>query len=167
MTYFTTPALEIIDLPADAAHSGKVRPLNSIRAIVLHSTEGIDSRAWLTTTSNPPVSIQRLIRRLPGEHYKILPDNRVAWHAGGGKWGNYLINDVTLGVELERKGTQVYTAYQMDEVSSLVCEWWALYGFIPVMGHGQLDPWRRSDPVGFDWRDFWQRLTAKIQAAQP
>jgi hypothetical protein len=51
MTYFVTPPLNIIDLPADAGHTGKVRPLNQIRGIVIHSTEGTDSRAWLSKTT--------------------------------------------------------------------------------------------------------------------
>lgn len=140
MPLFVTPPLSVIDLPANAVHTGAARPLSAIKGIILHSTEGSDSRDWLSKTSLPPVSIHRLIRRAPGEHYKILPDNRVAWHAGSGKWGNYQLNDVTLGVELERQGSQRYTEYQLEEVSALTVEWWGLYGFIPVMGHGQVDP---------------------------
>lgn len=157
MIYQTLP-LHVIDLPADAAHTGMSRALDTIKAIILHSTEGSDSRAWLSTTSNPPVSIHRLIRRAEGEHYKILPDSRVAWHAGSGKWGNYALNDVSLGWELERQGNQGYTEYQMSEVTALTVEAWGRYGFLPVMGHGQVDPWRRSDPVRFDWQHYYQRV---------
>lgn len=165
MPLFPTRPLAVIDLPADADHTGAARPVDKIRAIVLHSTEGSDSRAWLSRTSSPPVSIHRLIRRAPGEHYKILPDTRVAWHAGSGVWGNYRINDVTLGVELERAGSQGYTEYQLDEAAALIVEWWGLYGFLPLMGHAQVDPWRRSDPVGLDWTDLYRRIWIRLIAA--
>lgn len=167
MPYFATPSLHIIDLPADAAHSGPERPVSSIKGIVVHSTEGYNSGPWLSSTSNPPVSIHRLLGRSPGQHVKILPDTRVAWHAGSGKWGNYDINLVTLGVELERGGPQGYTEWQMSELASLIMEWWSLYGAIPIMGHGQLDPWRRSDPVRFDWPNLWQRIFRPLQKDRP
>lgn len=165
MIYFQTPPLKVIDLPADAVHTGAIRSLDKIKAIILHSTEGVDSRSWLSSTSKPPVSIHRLIRRAEGEHYKILPDTRVAWHAGSGKWGNYALNDVTLGWELEREKDQTYTEYQINEVAALTAEAWGLYGFIPVMGHGQVDPWRRSDPVNFDWQNYYRRVAQKLAVA--
>lgn len=165
MALYSTIPLAVIDLPAAASHTGAARPISAIRGIILHSTEGSDSRAWLSRTSSPPVSIHRLIRRQPGEHYKILPDTRVAWHAGSGVWGNYKVNDVTLGVELERQGSQGYTEYQLDEAAALIVEWWSLYGFIPLMGHGQVDPWRRSDPVGLDWPDLHRRIWIRLIAS--
>lgn len=165
MALFPTKPLAVTDLPANAGHTGALRTVDKIRAIILHSTEGSDSRAWLSTTSQPPVSIHRLIRRGQGEHYKILPDTRVAWHVGGGKLGNYALNDVTLGIELERQGAQGYTEYQMDEAAALIVEWWGLYGFLPVIGHGQVDPWRRSDPVNFSWPDLYRRIWIRLIAA--
>lgn len=164
MSLFQTPPLTVIDLPAAATHTGASRPLSQIRGIILHSTEGTDSRSWLSATSDPPVSAHRLIRRAKGEHYKILSDTRIAWHAGSGKWGNYAINDVTVGWELERTGSQTYTEYQMDEVAALTVEAWGRYGFIPIMSHGQIDPWRRSDPVKFDWADYYRRVWLRLIA---
>lgn len=167
--YFTTPPLSIIDLPADAAHRGGVRTAEDIEFIIIHSTEGVDSRGWLTTDPNSKgASVHRLIRRLPGEHYKLVPDLVVANHAGFGTIGEYgpykpkNLNWVSLGVELERYGGQGYTEWQMSELVELVLEWHGLYGPLPILSHKVVDPTRRSDPVYFNWRNFRRRLLARV-----
>jgi N-acetyl-anhydromuramyl-L-alanine amidase AmpD len=161
--------MTIIDLPADAAHTGRSRAASEIQIIMLHSTEGTDSRTWLTRTSDPPASVHRLIRRAEGEHYKILDDLRVSYNCGYGTVGEWRpgkspnLNDVTLSVELERYGTQAYTDWQYAEVARLVVEWWGLYGFKPVMGHAMVDPTRRADPVRFDWPRFYALCWAELR----
>lgn len=177
MTFFLTPPLNIIDLPADSAHTGPRRPVDDIEYIIFHTTEGRDSRAWLSTTSNPRVSIHRLIQRTAynpatnvGGHYKILADEWTAYHAGTGRIGSYgptgnyrsNLNYRSLGVELERYGNEDITAYQYEQSAALVVEWWGLYGYKPILTHHDVDPARRSDPVKFDWATFSRELFRQI-----
>ncbi|MCA0354706.1 MAG: N-acetylmuramoyl-L-alanine amidase [Chloroflexi bacterium] len=179
MSFFPTPNLDIRDLPADVQHTGPRRPTSALKCIIVHSTEGRDSRKWLSTTSNPRVSIHRLIQRTAynqqtnyGGHYKILADEWTAYHAGTGVFNHYgpfsdykrNLNYVSLGVELERTGTESITAYQYEQFAGLVVEWWGLYGYLPVITHQDVDPSRRSDPVRFDWPSFSRVLFAKLGA---
>lgn len=173
---FTTPPLDIIDLPADSRHTGGTRPLSTIEFIILHSTEGVDSRKWLSTDPNSVVSIHRLIQRTPldpikgyGGVYKILPDEAIANHVGYGTLGNYgpgkpkNLNTVTLGIELERYGSQGYTAYQYDMCAAQIAEWWGLFGFLPILSHRQVDPTRRTDPVGLDFPRLYSLIYARLR----
>lgn len=179
MSYFPTQPMQIIDLPADAAHTGPRRLLSDIKYICIHTTEGRDSRAWLSRTSNPRVSIHRLIQRTPfnpstqfGGHYKILPEEWTAYHAGTGTInhygpsGNYKtnFNYVSLGIELERYGNEPITDYQYQESAGLVAEWWSMLGYKPFISHQDVDPTRRSDPVYFDWSIFSRVLFTKLGA---
>jgi N-acetyl-anhydromuramyl-L-alanine amidase AmpD len=173
---FDTPPLEIIDLLADVRHHAGIRPLSWIEFIILHSTEGVDSRGWLSTSPESVVSIHRLIQRTPyeaarkyGGHYKILPDDKIANHVGYGTLGNYgpgkpkNLNMVSLGIELERYGTQGYTAYQYDQTAAIICEWWGLYGFLPILSHRQVDPNRRTDPVGLDFTRLYTLIYSRLR----
>lgn len=162
--YFTTPPLAIIDLPADAQHRGGTRMEKDIEFIFLHSTEGVDSRKWLTTDPQSNVSCHRLIRRTKGEHYKCMDDLVVANTQGGGTIGEYRpgklrnLNTVGLSIELERHGTQGYTQWQFRECILMCAEWWGRYGPIPILSHKVVDPTRRRDPVRFDWPLFRREL---------
>lgn len=175
---FQTPPIEIIDLLANSDHHEGERPLDAILYIILHTTEGTDSRKYLSTDHDSVVSCHRLIQRTPfnkktryGGHYKILPDNYVANHAGYGsinKYGPYKgtklnLNYVSLSIELERSGRQAITAYQYEQTALMVREWWGLYGFPAILRHQDVDPTRRSDPVNFDWNVFYTVLHGKLK----
>jgi N-acetyl-anhydromuramyl-L-alanine amidase AmpD len=148
--------MNVIELPADMFHYGVHDELDP-RFIVLHATAGTDSRKWLTTTSRPPVSIHRLIRR-DGYIYKIVPDNRQAWHVGRGMMfpalgGRHVSgNVVCLGIELENlnDGKQAYTAEQYNATAEQIVTWRRSFGYLPVLGHAAVD-YRKSDPRAFDW----------------
>lgn len=173
---FTTQPINIIDLPADARHTGGTRALSAIEVIILHTTEGYDSRAWLSTDPNSVVSIHRLIQRTPynpttryGGHYKILADDKIANQAGFGTIGNHRpggphnLNTIALGIELERQKGEGITAYQYDQATLQVAEWWGLYGFKAILSHMIVDPDRRSDPVNFDWDRFYRLLWSRLR----
>lgn len=167
MAYFATPPLKIVDHPADAQHKGGVRHFH--RWIVLHATGGTNSLDWLSTTSNPPVSVHRLITK-SGLIYKIVPDNEVAWHAGPAQVGRlpgngYTINNDSIGIELENlnDGRDPYPAAQMDACVSQVAEWYGLYGAIPIVGHGWIQS-NKYDPLDFNWPIFYSLLFARLGA---
>jgi N-acetyl-anhydromuramyl-L-alanine amidase AmpD len=148
--YFFTQPLTIIDVAADAKHKAPYGRV-SIEMIILHSTEGIDSRAWLSTTSVPPVSVHRLISR-DGTIYKIVPDYEVAWGAGNASLGGvgyaYSLNERSLQIELERKAPQAYTDAQLKSCAKQVVEWYGLYGSLPILYHLMIDR-AKTDPEHF------------------
>lgn len=177
MALFTTPPLSIIDLPADSRHHSGPRGTWPIKYVVLHTTQGIDSRKWLSTDPASDVSAHRLMQRGPydpitklGGHYKILPDNFIANHTGFGTVGNYKpgkwpnLNAVSLGVELEQKGNQQITDYQYEQISSMYLEWAGLYYYPSILLHRDVDPERRTDPVNFDLNHFWYLVDTKRRA---
>lgn len=165
LTYFVTPPLKIVDKPADANHKGGQRL--GYRVIVLHATGGKDSTAWLSTTSKPPVSVHRLIKK-DGTIYKIVPDNEVAWHAGPAAVGrlptkNETINNWSLGIEIENlnDGRDTYPDAQITSVVAQVIEWWALYGALPITSHLAIQS-NKHDPAGFPWPGFYAKLFKRL-----
>lgn len=150
--YFYTPPLKIIDKPADTKHYSRGRL--SYEFIVLHDTEGTDSRNWLSTASVPPVSIHRLIAR-DGTIYKIVPDEDTAYGCGysylGGKNYYQSLNERSLQIELENlgtKGPQDYPMPQLQSTALQIVEWYAKFGTLPILYHYMIDSNKR-DPYHF------------------
>lgn len=157
--WFSTPALDITNAPADENHRGPFSIMCAMR-IVIHDTEGLNSLPWLTTTSRPPVSIHRYIDRT-GRIYKVVEDSGIAWHVGKSVMlpgpHHHLIscNLTSLGIELERakNDTSAYPEAQLSSAASQVVEWWGAHGYLPVVGHGTLDT-GKTDPGYFPWNEF-------------
>lgn len=168
--WFKTNPLDVVDAPADMYHYGVNDALTPLY-IIIHATAGRNSLKWLTTQSNPPVSVHRLIAR-DGTIYKIVDDSRVAWHTGHAIWfPNRLriltnLNNLALGVELENlnDGKQDYTAQQMDALTRQVCEWFGKYGYLPILSHAAVDS-RKSDPAGFNWTSFMGMVARSITSS--
>lgn len=166
MPYFVTPPLHIKDVPADDGHKGGARL--GYRVIVIHATGGTNSTAWLSTTSNPPVSIHRLIKK-DGSIIKIVQDSEVAWHAGPATVGRLpagseTINNWSLGIELENlnDGRDTYPAAQIESCALQVREWWGAYGALAITSHAGIQS-NKHDPAGFPWPEFYRRLFALLK----
>lgn len=161
MPYFTTPPLPIVDLPTEHQRLG-LTP----RIIVLHATAGRNSRAWLQ--SNPRgVSIPRLIEK-DGTICKMAPDTAICGHVGFSRLGNDSdLNNLALGIEFENlnDGRDPYPAAQVASGAAQVVEWWGLYGFLPILSHGQIDTQGKTDPRGFPWPLFYQQVAVHLRAA--
>lgn len=171
MRWFRTAPLDIKDVAADWHHHGgkwKLVP----RRIVLHATAGIDSLAWLTTDSNPPVSAQRLIGR-DGRIFKLMDDLMVGYHVGFAKMspmpfrGYQNSNYTSLGIELENlnDGKQEYPSAQLVSAANQIVEWYGKYGYLPVVSHADMDA-GKSDPVNFPWEQcmvlVWDRVASLV-----
>jgi N-acetylmuramoyl-L-alanine amidase len=162
-----------LQLPADGAHHGPARPMPP-RMIVMHATAGTDSAAWLSTTSQPPVSSHVLIKKT-GQVIRIVQDDQVAWHAGVSKLypyggtGQPSINAVSLGVELENLDTigDSYPVVQTQAAAAVCYRWWKQYGAIPIVTHAQIAPLRKKDPQFFPWAVFWDHLYSLIRSNAP
>jgi N-acetylmuramoyl-L-alanine amidase len=96
-----------------------------------------------------------------GQIYRLVPENKVAWHAGVSFWrGRRNLNGVTIGIEIANKGDEVegyapYPQVQMDAVAELTRDILSRHN-IPaqnVIGHSDIAPGRKPDPgPRFDWQ---------------
>lgn len=166
---FTTPDLPIVDFPADARHHTKGRAGFQPLFINLHHTAGTNSIRYLSVDPTSNVSCQRLITKA-GTNIKIVADEDTSYCAGfaivgpidpdgndpiGVPFNN---NYCSLNIEFENLGTgfDPYPLPQMVMGAKQVVEWWGKYGFLPVLGHGQIDK-NKNDPKGFNWA-LWHQL---------
>lgn len=144
--------MKIVDLSSDFWSE---RGPYAVDAVVLHTTEGTDSRTWLTKTGS--VSANALIRSENAEPviYRLVPRERAAWHAGRivgrpttplyEEHGAANPNLWTYGIEIEG-----LAAGPVDPIllSAIVSE--VRFGMGgrsgPVIGHRELSPGDRTDP---------------------
>ena len=158
MAYFTTQPLRIIDRPANAAHTSGARSAADIWYIVLHATVGglASSLNWLTVNPSSNVSVHRLIDA-NGDIYKICDDLTIANHVGYSRIGNKSPNPNALGIEFvnANTGRDPYEWAQLNSGVMQILEWKALYGYLAVLTHQQIDTKGKTDPAGFPWREFW------------
>ena len=162
MSYFATPPLPIIDVPADARHQSG--PGLNARVITIHATGGTNSLEWLTTNPASDVSTQRLINKA-GAIYKLVPDDCIAHHVGKSRVGNKLnLNSIALGIELENlnNGRDPFPPAQVRACALQVIEWWGLFGFLPLLSHALIDTTGKTDPAGFPWPLFYRILTEEL-----
>lgn len=176
---FTTPPLPIVDLPAAPTHFYRPSSLREKLVIVIHHTGGHDSRAWLTRTSRPPVSTQRLISKY-GTIYKLMDDNDVAYTAGYGVIGPIdpdgsdpagvasNLNFASLNIELENMGDgrDPFTPNQMQACADQIVEWWGAYGHLAILGHREVDSRKRDPADNFSWEDLFRRIDARYLAVR-
>lgn len=146
---------------------------SSIKYIVIHDTEGLDSRNWLSRRNRVvPSSIQNkvsihLLARRDAEIYRIVPDELAAWHAGRGRMpqGETNTNDCSLGLEFEHYPGQDWPVVQLAGGADVVREWINQYR-IPgkfVVSHASiaLPRGRKMDPINFPWDIFWTHILSK------
>ena len=139
----------------------KKRPLNSIKIIVIHYTGMQSERESIERLCNPKakVSSHFLINK-NGKIYRLVKDNKVAWHAGKSCWGKYKnLNKNSIGIELVNKGHQFgYTNFNEKQISSLVKICNILINKYKikkrnVIGHSDISPSRKIDPgEKFPWK---------------
>ena len=138
----------------------KKRSINSIKIIVIHYTGMQSERESIIRLSNArsKVSSHFLINQ-NGKVYRMVQDNRIAWHAGKSCWGNYKnLNKNSIGIELVNKGHQFgYTNFTKKQISSLVkiCKILIKRYKIKkknIIGHSDISPLRKIDPgEKFPW----------------
>jgi N-acetylmuramoyl-L-alanine amidase len=138
--------------------------------LVLHYTVGDyeSSLQTLTKPSSRSVSSHYLVRDEPVITYRLVDENRRAWHAGPSGWqGHRNINASSIGIEIvnagpskRADGSEVYAPYssaQMDAVIALCKEIVARHHIRPdrIIGHNDIAPGRKQDPGPlFPWKRF-------------
>ena len=139
----------------------KKRSKNLIKIIVIHYTGMQSERESMIRLSNPKskVSSHFLINQ-NGKVFRLVQDNRIAWHAGKSCWERYKnLNKNSIGIELVNKGHRFgYTNYKKKQISSLIkiCKSLIKKYKIKkknVVGHSDIAPLRKIDPgEKFPWK---------------
>ncbi len=134
------------------------------KVIVLHSTIGTYPGDYRTLMGGAKVSAHFYVRK-SGYIVRLVPDRIAAWHAGRSSFKGIgtdgSLNAESLGIEIESKGRGPgdYTKAQIEAVAEIVKNWQKKYGISDkyVTGHSGITR-RKSDPKGFPWGDFWNRV---------
>lgn len=152
-------------------YGGIFKRRESVRYIVLHSTE-----------TERPADGPRVIRswshgmRHPGAQYVVDRDGTIyqtvdpeyaTVHVNIFRTQNGVNNDNSVGIEIVRAGKQKYTRDQLDSVTKLVAYMQNHFRVANdhIVGHGQIQPSDRTDPVNFNWSAFDVALSSlKFQA---
>ena len=141
----------------------KKRSKNSIKTIVIHYTGMQSERESLLRLCNPKskVSSHFLINR-NGKIYRLVEDNKIAWHAGKSCWGRYKnLNKNSIGIELVNKGHKFgYTSFGKKQFLSLIKICKSLIKKYKIkssniIGHSDIAPLRKIDPgEKFLWKEL-------------
>ncbi|QJR14638.1 N-acetylmuramoyl-L-alanine amidase AmiD [Usitatibacter palustris] len=132
--------------------------------LVLHFTSS-DFPSSLKILTSGPVSSHYLVRDDPPTIYRLVDENRRAWHAGVSNWrGSTLMNASSIGIEIVNRGEmggpgsgvwEEYSQAQMDVVMALVKDIVARHKILPerIVGHSDIAPTRKVDPgPRFPWK---------------
>jgi len=139
------------------------RSTYSIKIIVIHYTGMQSERESIKRlcSSKSKVSSHFLISR-NGKVYRLVKDNRIAWHAGKSCWGKYKnLNKNSIGIELVNKGHKFgYTSFKKKQLSSLISVCGSLIKKYKIqkrniVGHSDIAPFRKIDPgEKFPWKEL-------------
>jgi N-acetylmuramoyl-L-alanine amidase len=135
--------------------------------LVLHYTAIDFDRSLKVLTTGGLVSSHYLVRDEPPTVYRLVDENRRAWHAGPSFWaGHSNLNSSSIGIEIVNLGYKdtptgrVYAPYsqkQIDEVIKLCKDIVARHGIRPerIIGHADIAPGRKQDPgPAFPWKQL-------------
>lgn len=142
-------------------------PGREIKCVIIHATatDGKDSPlAWLCNPESK-VSAHYLIDQL-GAIYHLVHEQNVAWHAGISEWDSQAnVNHFSVGIELvnPNDGKTEYPLTQLDSCAELVADICQDHGITSknVVGHADIAPGRKNDPLGFPWDSFRAILISK------
>ena len=97
----------------------KKRLSNSIKIIVIHYTGMQSERESLTRLCSPKSRVSsHFVINGKGKIYRLVPDYKIAWHAGKSCWGKYKnLNKNSIGIELVNKGHLYgYTNFRKKQI---------------------------------------------------
>ncbi|MCQ4234736.1 N-acetylmuramoyl-L-alanine amidase [Stutzerimonas degradans] len=136
-----------------------------VQVIVLHYTSsGLEHSLALLTEGE--VSSHYLIGAAPATIYRLVDEDRRAWHAGQSEWnGRTWLNSSSIGIELVNRGYvegedgrrlwYPYTDEQIDALVLLLKDIMQRHGLKPgaIVGHSDIAAQRKVDPGPlFPWK---------------
>jgi N-acetylmuramoyl-L-alanine amidase len=143
-------------------HYHAVSQDSRVQFIVLHYTE-IDFAHSLHRLTQEEVSSHYLINDRPPTVYRLVEEERRAWHAGASFWQGYThLNSNSIGIEIVNLGNggdpnagyAEYPQPQIEQVIELVRDIERRHGVRPdrVLGHSDIQPLTKQDPgPRFPW----------------
>jgi N-acetylmuramoyl-L-alanine amidase len=138
-----------------------------VRYLILHFTQlDFDRSVEALTRAQGPrrVSSHYLVGVEPPTIYRLVDEDRRAWHAGQSFWrGDTQLNASSIGIEIVNMGDDAapgvdfadFPPPQIDAVVSLVRDIVVRHRIAPhrVLGHSDIAPQRKTDPgPKFPWR---------------
>lgn len=135
-----------------------------VSCIVIHATATAKLASpleWLTIPESK-VSAHYLID-LDGTILQLVDENNIAWACGESEWrGQKGVNTFSISIELvnANDGIMPYPEPQIEACRHLVtaiCKERNIKS-VDVVGHADIAPGRKTDPLGFPWDDFRGRL---------
>jgi len=157
--------MEIVNYFSPNFNSQK-RPTNSIKFIIIHYTGMQSERESLIRLCSykSKVSCHFLIGK-NGKVYRLVEDNKVAWHAGKSCWGKYKnLNKNSIGIEITNKGHRFgYTSFKKKQLLSLIKICKKLINKYNIkkeniVGHSDIAPLRKIDPgEKFPWKELGKK----------
>lgn len=135
-----------------------------VQFIVLHYTSS-DLQRSLEILKGDGVSSHYLIGETPATIYRLVDEDRRAWHAGDSQWnGRTWLNSSSIGIELINRGYSEdqrgrlwypYSEQQIDALIVLLKDIMQRHGLKPgaIVGHSDIAPQRKVDPGPlFPWK---------------
>jgi len=144
-------------------YSRQKRLINSIKIIVIHYTGMQSERESMIRLCNPKSKVSsHFLINMNGKIYRLVEDNKIAWHAGKSCWGKYKnLNKNSIGIELVNRGHRFgYTNFKKKQLSSLIkiCKKLIKKYNIKrknIVGHSDIAPSRKIDPgEKFPWKEL-------------
>lgn len=125
--------------------------------IVLHSTGGAFQGAWswMMKKDDTYASAHFLVSRT-GEIQQLVSLHHIAYHAGVSSYnGKANCNTFSIGIEMEHlDGKQDWPDMQLLAVAALCKELQRQFGISHIVGHRDVAPGRKVDPLKFPWDTF-------------
>lgn len=136
--------------------------------VVIHYTAMASADLSCARLCDPEAEVSaHYLIDLDGSVTQLVPEDRRAWHAGRGRWGDVTdVNSRSIGIELQNTSLHPFPAPQMAALEDLLRGIMARHAISParVIGHSDMAPDRKSDPgPRFDWA----RLVASGLAVGP
>ena len=137
------------------------RSNKSIKIIVIHYTGMQSKRESIFRLLDPKSKVSSHYVICRGGHiYRLVKDNKIAWHAGKSSWGKFKnINRNSIGIELVNKGHKFgYTSFSKKQIYNLIKLCLNLIKRYKIkkkniVGHSDIAPMRKIDPgEKFPWR---------------
>lgn len=127
-----------------------------IKYLVIHSF-ALSPQKMIKRLHQYKLSVHYMIDS-SGKKYQLLPENKVAWHAGPSFWAKEsALNWTSIGIELEHLGfgQTDYPEKQVQTLEKLIKEIIERYQIRPenIIGHSDIAPEAKMDPGrGFPWQ---------------
>ena len=152
-------------LKIDTSHSARGQD-SRVQYVIVHYTSSNAERAMNTLTRGE-VSSHYLINDVPPTIYRLVDDDRRAWHAGDSSWqGRTWLNASSIGIEIVHPGYRDTDAgrqwyhwnpQQIDQLILLLQDILQRHDLPPdrVLGHSDIAPQRKLDPGPlFPWQQL-------------